>query len=215
LKSDEARHAAVKHLARAKALLQGLLARGKTPERLSMMGSVSMRQAMLSTDARRAALEAMRDSYAEALKFAREGGPKARAYPLANCLAAQVVLGWQEPHTPAAPSEVVKASEAGLIDLKAVATELAMSSTDFWDLSAMADFKLLTALIACVLDPGQCEDVATEYIRAGLRGVLPRHRASMLDQIRFYRLMADTEAPADRRDDLIVGLDDLLKALKD
>jgi tetratricopeptide (TPR) repeat protein len=214
LKSHEAQRTAIDHLARAKALLQGLLAIGKTPERLNMMGSLWKRQAMLSRDAtRRPALEAMRDSYAEALKLAREGGPKARAYPLANWLAAQVVLVWQEPHTPATPSDAVKAIEAGLIDLKAVATELATSSTDFWDLSAMADFKLLTALSACVLDAGQCEDVATEYIRAGLRGVLPRERASMLDQIVFYQLMAESEAPPDRLATLIVGLDDLSKTL--
>jgi hypothetical protein len=43
--------------------------------------------------------------------------------------------------------------------------------------------------------------------------VSPRQRASMLDQIVFYQLMAETEAPADRRDALIVGLDGLLEVL--
>lgn len=116
---------------------------------------------------------------------------------------------------PAPPSDAVTALNAGLIDLKAVATELATSSTDFWDLSAMADLKLLTALRECVLDDGSREDVATEYTRAGLRGISQRQRASMRDQIVFYRLMAETEAPADRRDALIVGLGGLLKALAD
>jgi len=214
MKDSASRHEAVKHLERADAVLRGLLAIGTTPERLSMMGGLSKRQAMLSGDTtRHAALEAMRRSYKEALEFALKGGPKARAYPLANWLAAEVVLGWRRADAEM-PSEDAKILDAGLIDLKMTALELSTSSTGFWDLSATADSALLTALRSCALDARQGEDVAKEYIRAGLRAVSPRERASMLDQIVFYRLMAETEAPDGRRDALIPGLDGLIAALK-
>jgi hypothetical protein len=83
--------------------------------------------------------------------------------------------------------------DKGLTLLDAVATELSQSSTDFFDLSARADYTLLSALKSRTFEPRHRRDVEDEYLRAGLRGVSPRHRASMRDQVAFFEAMVQSE----------------------
>jgi hypothetical protein len=205
--------AALEHLDGAEALLGGLLAIGETYERYSMLASVHKRRAMLTTDvaARRRALADMRAAYDKAVTIAGEGGPTAFAYPLANRLAAEVVQSWSmAPEARAAAQPVL---DEGLSRLRDAAIELSRSSTQFFDLAAAADVELLTALKTCALEPAARERIEAAYLRAGLRGVSPRHRASMRDQISFYEVMARTEAPPATRDVLCKALDQLGQSL--
>jgi hypothetical protein len=73
-----------------------------------------------------------------------------------------------------------------------VATELSQSSTDFFDLSARADYTLLSALKSRTFDQLRRQDIEG-YVLAGLRGVSPRHRASMRDQMAFFEAMVRSE----------------------
>ena len=74
-----------------------------------------------------------------------------------------------------------------------MATELSQSSTDFFDLSARADHTLLSALKSRMFDQLRRQDIEGAYVLAGLRGVSPRHRASMRDQMAFFEAMVRSE----------------------
>lgn len=178
----------------AEQLLRGLLAMGKTAERYNLLGSVQKRRALLTTGEERwRAMEEMHRAYAAAFDIAGKTSPARGAYALANRLTAEVVQSWR----PAGPDDdqtgAAAALDEGLSLLEAVATELSQSSTDFFDLSARADHTLLSALRSRTFDPLTRQDVEVAYVRAGLRGVAPRHRASMRDQMAFFEAMARSE----------------------
>jgi hypothetical protein len=212
-KDAAAARAALNQLQGAETLLNGLLTIGETYERYSLLGSVHKRRAMLTTDvaARRRALADMRAAYDKAVTMARESGATAFAYPLANRLAAEVVQGWSLKRE--ARETAHRTLDEGLSVLREAATALSRSSTEFFDLAIAADVELLTALKACALEPAARARAEAAYVRAGLRGVSPRHRASMRDQITFYEVMARTEAPPATRDLLCKSLDELGQAL--
>ena len=147
---------------------------------------------------RRLAVEKMRRAYAAAFDIAGKTSPARGAYPLANRLAAEVVQSWRPTGSNKGRTRAAEALDEGLTLLDAVATELSQSSTDFFDLSVRADHKLLSALKSRTFDPLNRQDVEVAYVRAGLRGVSPRHRASMRDQMAFFEAMARSE---------LVGLD--------
>jgi hypothetical protein len=177
----------------AERLLRGLLDIGKTAERYNLLGSLQKRRAMLTAgEERRRAVEEMRCAYAAAFDIAGKTSPTRGLYPLANRLAAEVVQSWQLTGVDD-QARAVAVFDEGLSLLDAVATELSQSSTDFFDLSARADHTLLRALKSRVLDARTRQDVEAAYVRAGLRGVSPRHRASMRDQIAFFEAMARSE----------------------
>jgi CHAT domain/Tetratricopeptide Repeats-Sensor/Lecithin:cholesterol acyltransferase len=185
---------ALGELESAERLLRGLLAVGKTAERYNLLGSLQKRRAMLTEgEQRRRALEEMRRAYAAAFDIAGKTSPARGAYPLANRLAAEVVQSWQPTGSNKGRSRAAAALDEGLTLLDAVATELSQSSTDFFDLSARADHTLLSALKSRTFDPLNCQDVVVAYVRAGLRGISPRHRASMRDQVAFFEAMAQSE----------------------
>jgi hypothetical protein len=181
----------------AEQLLQGLLAVGKTAERYNLLGSLQKRRAMLSTaEARRRALEDMRRAYAAAFDIAAKAGPAQGAYPLANRLAAEVVQSWQSTGSDEEQSRAAVALDAGLSLLDALATALSQSSTDFFDLAVRPDHTLLSALRSRRFAGLNRQDVEVAYVRAGLRGISPRHRASMRDQMAFFEAMARSELVA-------------------
>jgi hypothetical protein len=145
---------------------------------------------------RRRALEAMRHAYAAAFDIAGKTNPAQGAYALANRLAAEVVQSWQPTRSNKGRTRAATVLDEGLALLDAVATELSQSSTNFFDLSARADNTLLRALKSRQFDPLTRQGVEAAYVRAGLRGVSPRHRASMRDQMTFFEAMARSELAA-------------------
>jgi hypothetical protein len=163
---------------------------------------------------RRRALEEMRHAYAAAFEIAGKTSPAQGAYSLANRLAAEVVQSWQPTGSNKGRTRAGAALDEGLTLLDAVATELSQSSTDFFDLLARADHTLLRALKARTFNPLTRQDVAVAYVRAGLRGVSPRHRASMRDQMAFFEAMARSELAMPASEQLAAELAQLGQALE-
>jgi hypothetical protein len=96
--------------------------------------------------------------------------------------------------------------DAGLTLLDVVATELSQSSTEFFDLAARADHKLLSALKSRMFDASTRQNIEAAYVQARLRGVSPRHRASMRDQIAFFEAMAQSELAGAKSKQLVSEL---------
>jgi hypothetical protein len=206
---------ALDQLRAAEQMLESLLALGKTAERYGLLGSLQKRRAMLvaTPSERERALEAMRQAYAAAYDIAAANHEEA-AHPLANRLAAEVVQSWKRAAAAGDGAPPAAALEAGLALFGELAAELGQSSTDFFHLSARADHKLLTALRARRLDPAAMQDITAEYVQAGLRGVSPRHRASMRDQLAFFEAMARAELAAAEGQSLAAALARLGPALE-
>jgi hypothetical protein len=185
---------ALSELDSAERLLGGLLVIGETAERYNLLGSLQKRRAMLTTGAqRRHALEAMRRAYAAAFDIAGKTSAARGAYSLANRLAVEVLQSWRPTGSDEEQTRAAAALDEGLTLLDAVATELSQASTDFFDLSARAEHTLLSALKSRTFDQLRPQDIKDAYMLAGLRGVSPRQRASMRDQVAFFEAMARSE----------------------
>jgi hypothetical protein len=198
----------------AERLLKPLLAVGETAERHALMGALQKRRAIVATgEARRRALSAMREAYAASFAIAGRDRPSAGAYALENRLAADVVAAWRPAGARAAKSRAAAELDAALALMTDIAGELGRSSTAFFDLSAAANALMLSALAAGALDDARRERIEAAYRGAMRRGVSPRERRSMLDQIGFFAAMARTELEEPRRDALVAQLERLAEAL--
>jgi hypothetical protein len=158
---------------------------------------------------RRRALVAMQAAYAQAVTVA-DKKPAAQTYALGNRLAADVVLSWSSRRR-----AVGTAITDGLKTYKALADELVRTSTDYFDLSARADHLLLTALARRAMTAAERESVRRAYDDAGLRGVAPRHRLSLRDQLEFFASMAQKEFSPRDGARLAAGLDELRRQIGD
>jgi hypothetical protein len=205
---------ALDHLQRAQRLLKALVEIGETNERYSMLGSLEKRRALLTTGADRTqALADMEAAYRAAYGIARTLGASAVAYSLSNALAAKITLLWALPDD-AARKTARLAIDESLTALKDAATQLADSSTDFFDLSAQGTATLLAALATGALDDAARRQVLGEYRQAASRGASPRHLASMREQVAFFEDMAKSEMPVPaQRDALVASLGHLRGAL--
>ena len=202
---------ALRLLRQTETVLRNLVAIGATSERYSLLGSLYKRRAMLvRAPARRAALEEMRRAYARAFDIVRRDDPSGRAYALGNRLAAEVVLGWR-----GAGRRGRDDVRTGLRAYGDIAEELRRRSTAYFDLAATADWRLLSELARGALPAAASRRVREAFVHAGLRGVVPRHRASFRDQLGFYTAMSATELPRARGRDLKAALDELASAFAD
>ena len=148
----------------------------------------------------------MRRAYARA--FDKAGpNPSVRPYALGNLLAADVILSWRGPRGRGGRGlrEALRAYEG-------IAEELRRKSTAYFDLAASADWLLLSELAKGALPAPARQRVQEAFVQAGLRGVVPRHRASFRDQLSFYAAMAVTEVRGPRGRALKAALDELAKA---
>ena len=174
-------------LREAETLLSELLEIGPTAERFSLLGSLHKRRAMIASGAaaRRRAIGAMAKAYDEAFKIASNNAAVDEVYSLENRIAAQVVLSWLPGGTAAEHARIKKALGAGLQVLRGIAAQL-QASTTFFDLSATANHLLLSALAAGSVNDTARQNIVRAYADAAQRGVTPRHRRSMADQLRFF-----------------------------
>ncbi|MGH3753496.1 MAG: CHAT domain-containing protein [Pseudonocardiaceae bacterium] len=139
-----------------------LLALGRTPERLSLRGSVARRRAQCLppeqpgplTDA----LVAARDAYHEAVELYRERTGAVDFYPALN----EVVLGWLVAQRQRSAFDAAPALE--LIERSRAAAR-ARRCPDFWCRVTPADADLAEALI-CQRLPEAVEAVAARYFEA-------------------------------------------------
>jgi tetratricopeptide (TPR) repeat protein len=171
--------------------LQHLLALGRSMERLALQGALMKRRALLALSnagERARALEEMSRAYGEAFKRSRsERQPLGVAYPLANQIAAEIVLGWQTGGRPSVPD---------LLDtLQKAADAQAASHTDFFSLAAVAECALLRALQGPVLDDAATQKVQDAYVNALSRGITTRQLDSVRTMFGFFRSLIAAEYP--------------------
>jgi hypothetical protein len=189
---------AIALLGEAETTLTNLLALGRSSERLALQGALMKRRAMLAgadADARRAALQGMSQAYAEAFtRSISERQPLGVAYPLANQIAAEIVLGWAR-HDGAAA--------AALVDtLQKVASAQATTHTDFFSLAAVAEAALLRALCSPSLDDATRQQVQEEYVNALSRGITTRQLDSVRTMLNFFSTLIAAEYPDGRMADV-------------
>lgn len=188
--------------------LEHLLAIGETSERWSLLGGVRKRRSQLEQNAakRRKAISGMREAYDRAYQLSKDSG-FADAYPLANRIAAEVVAGWNAKTAKTAADAVA----ASLKELEEVASRLAGTQTDAFNLSAAADRLLLQALANRKLEEKTRAAIEAKYLKALSRGATARDRGSIRTQFKFFRRMIESEFPASGRKAMIQQLEQLEK----
>jgi hypothetical protein len=190
------RRRASRLLDEARSLLEPLLKIGDSSERLSLMGSLLKRRAMLASGAARvAALREMARAYAGALDRARRRHDEVAIYPLGNRVAADLAMIWQR-SAPAAERRAAEKRFADGLTLLAARARESDASPAFFDQLASADHLLLSALGAGTLDADTRRIVLSRYQKALRRGVSPRRRRSARDQLWFFQaMMKDARGP--------------------
>jgi tetratricopeptide (TPR) repeat protein len=196
-------------LEEAETTLKHLLALGRSSERLSLLGALMKRRALLAgtdSEQRRRALREMSMAYAEAFERSRTTAqPLGTPYPLANQLAAEIILGWSANNGQAIPT---------LLDaLQAASDAQATSHTDFFSLSAVAECALLKALRGPALDAAARQHVEERYIAALSRGITTRQLASVRMMLGFFRTLIAAEHPDGKLDEVSKQLGTLEQAL--
>jgi hypothetical protein len=173
----------------ADGLLQHLVAIGKTAERSSLRGGLEKRRAFFSTGKERAAaLARMRDAYGDAFAIAETEHNADRAYALINRLTAEIALGWRR-NGGRRRRRVVQ----GLSQLADLARELSQASTAFFDLLVDMDCLILNALATNRMPDAARDTIRNAYHKAAHRGVSPRQRNAVLQQLQFLAAMADPQ----------------------
>ena len=196
-------------LEEADTALKHLLALGRSSERLSLLGALMKRRALLAgadTELRRTALREMSRAYAEAFEKSRtESRPLGAPYPLANQLAAEIILAWSSNNGQAVPA---------LLDaLQASSEAQAGTHTDFFSLSAVAECALLRALRVPVLDDTARQQVEERYVAALSRGITSRQLASVRTTLGFFKTLIAAEHPDGKLADVSTQLAALEQAL--
>ncbi|MGH3693634.1 MAG: DUF7379 domain-containing protein [Pseudonocardiaceae bacterium] len=155
-----------------------LLKLGRTPERLSLRGSVARRRAQClppeQADALTEALKTARDAYHEAVELHRESTGTVDFYPALN----EVVLGWLVAQRCGSAFDDTRALE---LIRQCRAAALARRCPDFWCRVTPADADLAAALISQEL-PGKIEAVAAGYLQA-YAGSSRRERLAVLEHL--------------------------------
>ena len=171
--------------------LKHLLALSRSSERLALQGALMKRRALLArTDAslRREALQGMSRAYAEAFERSKTTAqPLGTPYPLANQIAAEIVLGWATSNGATLPPLLEM--------LKKASDAQASSHTDFFSLSALAECALLNALRDPSLDDGARETVQERYFSALSRGITTRQLDSVRTMLNFFSTLIQAEYP--------------------
>jgi alpha-beta hydrolase superfamily lysophospholipase len=185
----------------AETLLLNLCHVGRTAERCALLGGLHKRRAMMTSGRRRTtALIGMAAAYKEGNERAVREGSDRGIYQFANHLAAEIVLAWTSTHARSARARATaRALSEQLSRFSRLADDL-QTSTSFFDLSAKGDSLLLTALASRKLTDGTRAGIREAYASAARRGVSPRHRESMVEQLMFFDRMSvllnDREAKA-------------------
>jgi CHAT domain-containing protein/lecithin:cholesterol acyltransferase len=200
-------------------LLASLLTIQKTQERYALKGKLYKGKAMLLTTKteQRKALVEMKHCYAEGYNIGKAARRSDVYYPLANRLAAEIVLSWEQP-TGRQPQRGKKKGAdpitEGLAELAAHAKDLEYKSLFFWDMSLTSDQKLLDALYAQRMTVKDQKEILSGYLEAKRRGGSAREMDSVIKNIRFFESMVATQAPPKIRQQLSAGLKKLRESLE-
>jgi hypothetical protein len=157
---------------------------GKTPERLSLLGSAYKRKAWISADPA-GAIEQMKLAYQKASERAGKDG-SSFLYPKLNQLFAEVILTWgRQPRRHRSKPVLRKELER----LQSELEQLSQSRDSFWDEVMSHDGQLALALLDDRQAARNMEKLAARY-RDSRRRASPREFASVLDQFEFLKAMA-------------------------
>jgi tetratricopeptide (TPR) repeat protein len=207
-------HARAQRLfAEAEQILDALLAIGKTPERLSLKGSLYKRIAMVAPDAkeRRECLRQMVHYYNKAYELGVATQSGDTFYSLANRLAADIVLAWpsgaRRPRSKAA-RERLEAIKNGLEKVRSIAAQIE-PGTDFWTDALMGNVLLGNCMIRQEINAADFDEMLSVYANAAIRGGSVRALRSVTDHILFYQAMVDPGADAGEKDALVKSLQSL------
>ena len=179
---------------------------GETGERISLLGSVAKRRAMIaagSTD-KQAALRAMADHYCKAYNLGAERG-KPDFYPLVNCMTGQALsylLGENE--------ELATDFYLSLDRAASLATEDNQKNPNFWNTATPIDCLLLRHLTTGDLAEYSAE-IIEEYAKANNVGS-PREFSSVLDHLKFLNNVLASAPENDKRRQLIAALKEIRQA---
>jgi CHAT domain-containing protein/pimeloyl-ACP methyl ester carboxylesterase len=202
----------------AENILDGLLKIHETQERFALKGKMYKGRAILSENAaqRRKALREMKDWYDKGYECGKNAKRNDAYYPLANRLAAEIVLSWEQPTGRQPQRGKKKGAESlaeGLAELSTYAKDLIGKGQSFWDMSLAPDQKLLEALYAQRITANDQKEIFSGYLEAKRRGGSAREIDSVIKNIRFFESMVVTQAPLNIRQQLSAGLKTLRESL--
>lgn len=183
------------------AMMEKLLAFGKTSERLSILASTYKRKAWISCkSARTDALQQMEDYYKQASELHSDD-----AYPLFNCLTAKIIVNWDKNKT----DKVLQDQ----IQTLGVSKATYQQQTNFWKLVEYADYLLLTCLSNESLK-NKTSIITDCYLQAKKRAGSPRQFSSVTEHIEFLVLMAESQiSESKKKNNIVRGLKDILNTL--
>ena len=201
---------AKKLMAKAKERLGYLMqASGATGERLSLMGSIAKREAMIAPtpEGRRQALQEMATSYRKAYEVHLETTGEIDPFPMVNWLTAQVLLAL----TGAKARKPAKLAER-LQRASGAAAEQDRRDPNFWDAVAPVECELLAHLAA--RDLGEhVAAIVSGYLQAKKRDASPREFRSVLEHLDFLVQVVGDAADAKLRTELGAALSEIRRGV--
>lgn len=173
---------------------------GETAERISLLGSVAKRRAMIAAGSaeKQDALAAMAEHYFKAYNLGAERG-KPDYYPLINYLTGQALAYLLDEK-----AGIRNDFQLSLDRAKALAEDDHLKSPNFWNTATPVDCQLLGHLIAGDLSDHTTEIIA-DYVKAKNVGS-PREILSVLDHLDFLNNVLASAPENDMRRGLLAAL---------
>lgn len=176
---------------------------GDTGERISLLGSVAKRRAMIAADSteKQAALRDMAEHYCKAYNLGNEHG-KPDFYPLVNCLTGQALAYLLDENEVLATDFYLS-----LDQVKALAEDDHRKNPNFWNTATPIDCRLLAHLTAGDLSDYTVE-IISDYARANNVGS-PREFSSVLDHLDFLNNVLASAPENEKRLQMIAALKEI------
>ena len=212
--TDQDRTGAVAQIEASLSALDGMLALGRSSERLSMRASTYKRLASVSApgEGRQRAIRSMTTDYASAAKLEPDN-----AYPLLNALAGVLLLGG-----PSADDSTEEKSgeslfgergfEAGLAHAEALGAAGHRRGTTFWEKIYLLEARAVRLLYDGSLTD-RADDLADAYLQLARDLGSRRQLGSVVDQLSFLIEMARNQDAKGRVERQVSGLTTLKERL--
>ncbi|HBA73270.1 MAG TPA: hypothetical protein DCZ63_14090 [Geobacter sp.] len=179
---------------------------GETCERISLLGSVAKRRAMIAAgnSEKQIALRAMAEHYCKAYNLGAERG-KPEFYPLVNCLTGQALTYLLDEN-----EQLANDFYSSLEQAIALADEDHQKNPNFWNTATPIDCMLLRYLTTGDLSDYTIEIIAN-YAKANNVGS-PREFSSVLDNLDFLNHVLASAPENERRRKLMAALKEIRQA---
>lgn len=179
---------------------------GESCERISLLGSVAKRRAMIAaeSDEKQTALRAMAEHYCKAYNLGAEQG-KPDFYPLVNCLTGQALTYLLDEN-----EQLASDFYPSLEQVKALADDDHQKNPNFWNTATPIDCLLLGHLASGDLSDYTAEIIA-DYAKANNVGS-PREFSSVLDHLDFLNKVLASAPENERRRKLMTALAEIRQA---